>query len=100
MRSSATIHPHGERVYRGRWVPSLMRRAGFIAVEEIDVSERFRSTARAWLERSEEMAEELLPLEGRDVFLEQRQDRRETLVALEEGLLRRSIFVGQRPSSG
>lgn len=75
--------------------PAMLERVGFVGVGEIDVTDRYRATARAWLERAAEVAEELSEAEGADVFRQQQEDRRCALEAIEAGLLRRSLFVGE-----
>lgn len=92
-RRAVRVGPPGLRVDDDH--PALLERAGFGGVREIDVTERYRATARAWLEQAEEMAIELSVVEGREAFRQHQDDRRAALAAVEAGLLRRALFVGE-----
>jgi hypothetical protein len=72
--------------------------AGFVDIDEIDLTDEFVSTGRAWIDEWEEHAEELARLEGRAAFEERQRDRRVQLRAVEDGLLRRGLFSASRPS--
>jgi hypothetical protein len=76
----------------------LLAAAGFVDIEEHDLTPAFVLTARAWLHESEQHATELAAIESPEVFAERQRDRRAMLAALEDGLLRRALFTGVRPS--
>jgi hypothetical protein len=75
----------------------LLHAAGFGAVDEIDTTSEFRDTARAWLRESQHRAVELATIETQATFDERQEERRTMLAAIEEGLLRRALFIGMRP---
>lgn len=77
----------------------LLATAGFVDVRHEDWTEAFRHTARAWLEVSQRHAAELVASEGREQFEERQRDRRETLSAVEAGLLLRSCYTARRPET-
>jgi hypothetical protein len=76
----------------------LLTAARFVDVEEHDLTPAFIVTARAWLHESQQHATELAAVESPEVFRERQRDRRAMLAALEDGLLRRALFAGIRPS--
>jgi hypothetical protein len=78
----------------------LVAAAGFVEVEEIDVTEEFLSTARRWLRFSLEFEPGLRETLGDEVFDEQLAARTDMVTALEEGLLVRSLLVARAPSTG
>ena len=78
--------------------PRLLASAGFVDVEEIDLTNEFAITGRAWLDEWDRHAEELKRLEGPAAFEERQHDRRVQLRAIEDGLLRRGLFSATRPA--
>jgi hypothetical protein len=76
----------------------LLASAGFVDVEEHDLTPAFVVTARAWLHESERHAEALAAIESPEVFGQRQRDRRALLAALEAGLLRRALFTTVRRS--
>jgi hypothetical protein len=76
---------------------SLLRSAGFIEIDEVDVSAAYLNTARAWLHHLQEYAADLAPLELPGAFADRLARRRDAVGAIEAGLLRRSLFLGARP---
>ena len=77
----------------------MVTAAGFVDVEEIDVTEEFLHTARRWLRFSRELEPALRASVGDNVFDEQLIDRAEMVTAIEQGLLSRSLLVGVAPST-
>jgi hypothetical protein len=71
----------------------MLASAGFGEIEELDLSEEFRETQRAWLDGRDRYADELIAAEGEASYNERRSDGMVQLAAIEEGLLRRSLFV-------
>ena len=76
----------------------LLRRAGFIDVTEIDGTEEFRAVANEWIDQWDEHRDALTAVYGEPEFDSRQHDRRLQLRAVEDGLLRRSLFLGSRPS--
>jgi hypothetical protein len=82
---------------RGREQAELLRSAGFAAVREIDVTEAFLRATRAWYEARARYAGQLSRAEGEAPFRERQHDYRLQAQAIESGLLRRALFVAERP---
>lgn len=75
----------------------LLRRAGFLDVAELDCTDEFRAVAKAWIDQWDEHRDVLTALYGEPEFESRQHDRRLQLHAVEDGLLRRSLFLGTRP---
>ena len=75
----------------------LLRRAGFVDVTEIDGTEEFRAVAKEWIDQWDEHRDALTAVYGGPEFESRQHDRRMQLRAVEDGLLRRSLFIGSRP---
>jgi hypothetical protein len=75
---------------------AMLQRAGCAVVVARDVTEDFLATARAWLGASEAHAAELAALEPPGGFEERQADRRAVVAAIEDGLLRRTLYVAVR----
>ncbi len=82
---------------RRREQRDLLRSAGFAEIAETDVTDEFLRTARAWLEARERHAAELRQSEGESQFEQKQAEDRGQIEAIEAGLLRRSLFVAERP---
>lgn len=76
---------------------ALLRSAGFVDIEEIDLTDEFVATSRAWIEESEPYAEVLAAAAPPGEFAERQRDHRRQLAATEDGLLRRGLFSCRRP---
>ena len=72
--------------------PELVARAGFVNIVELDVSDDYATTQRAWFEQNEAHAEALRELMSEDDFRDAQRDRRRALDAITAGLLKRSLF--------
>ncbi len=75
----------------------LLEAAGFARIVVIDATQDFLETARRWFSEASELDGELRSTLGDALFDEQQADRKETITAVEEGLLCRALFVGTRP---
>jgi hypothetical protein len=75
----------------------LVAAAGFIEVDEIDVTEEFLETVRRWLLFSREFEPGLRAAVGDDAFDEQMADRTDMVEAIESGLLKRALLVAVTP---
>ncbi|GEL20250.1 hypothetical protein [Pseudonocardia asaccharolytica] len=73
---------------------NLMRSAGFVEVEEHDVTAAYLETARAWLRHVEDAADDLAAVEPPGLVADRLARRREVVAAIESGLLRRSLLIG------
>jgi hypothetical protein len=71
----------------------LLASAGFASVEEIDLTAEFLDTTRAWLNGRERYRDELIAAEEAAKFEERQNDSRIQAIAIEDGLLRRALFV-------
>ncbi len=76
----------------------LLRRAGFIDVAELDGTDEFRIVAKEWIDQWDDHRNALINIYGEAEFESRQHDRRLQLRAVEDGLLRRSLFLGSRPS--
>jgi hypothetical protein len=76
----------------------LLRRAGFIDVVELEGTKEFRDVAAEWIDQWDEHRDVLTEVYGEAEFESRQHDRRLQLRAVEDGLLRRSLFLGDRPS--
>ena len=74
----------------------LLESAGFARLTEVDVTAEFLRVARGWLEGRERYGEELRAVEGASEFARGQRERRRTVWAISEGLIRRSLFVVER----
>jgi SAM-dependent methyltransferase len=77
--------------------PSLLRSAGFVDIEECDLTADYLATASRKLEAAERFAGDMIEMLGRQAYEEMQAERRLAISALEAGLLRRSRFFGRRP---
>ena len=76
---------------------SMLERAGYADAFGIDVTDAFLDTARAWLREAGQRAADLAALEEPGAFEERQIERERMIRAIEDGLLRRSLFVATRP---
>ena len=77
--------------------PDLLSASGFSNVEEIDLTDEFLRVAQAWLKARERHADELTEVDGQADFAHRLKESKTTVSALRDGLLRRSLFVAERP---
>ncbi|MBA3728705.1 MAG: hypothetical protein H0W94_05820 [Actinobacteria bacterium] len=76
----------------------LLEAAGFVEIEETDVTEEFWQTCGRWIQHAGRLERDLRAALGSELFDEQQADRRAMLAAIEEGLLSRSLFVARTPA--
>jgi cyclopropane fatty-acyl-phospholipid synthase-like methyltransferase len=84
--------------FRGRDYMSLLRSAGFVEVEQLDVTSAYRSTHQAWLRHAHAMADELERAEPPGAFAQRVEEHLAVGAAIDDGLLRRSLFVARNRS--
>jgi hypothetical protein len=98
-RARARAHRSGPWAVASIDTPvELLRRAGFTDVDELDVTDEFRAVAKEWIDQWDVHRDALTAVYGESEFESRQCDRRMQLRAVEDGLLRRSLFVGSRPS--
>ena len=74
----------------------LLRRSGFVDVTERDGTEEFGVVAKGWIDQWDEHRDALIDVYGEPEFESRQLERRLQLRAVEDGLLRRSLFIGRR----
>jgi cyclopropane fatty-acyl-phospholipid synthase-like methyltransferase len=77
--------------------PALLRSAGFVDIDEHDLTPAYLATARTKLAVAEELADGMADMLGRQEFDDMQAKRRIAVSAIADGLLRRARFVAQRP---
>ena len=75
----------------------LLRRAGLRRCHREDGTEEFRAVANGWIDQWDQHRDSLIRVYGEPEFESRQHDRRLQLHAVEDGLLRRSLFLGTRP---
>jgi hypothetical protein len=79
-----------------RRVGQLLASAGFVDIEERDVTSAYRTTQQAWFDQWEKRGDELRGLLSAELVAERQDERRRTLEAIDAGLLERSLFTARR----
>ncbi len=88
---------YGPREVRSRRDPvTLLETAGFVDVVQIDLTEEFLRTSRAFLDVTRRYSAQLRQQEGDAVFEEEEAKSLRYIEAIEAGLLRRSMMVGTK----
>jgi cyclopropane fatty-acyl-phospholipid synthase-like methyltransferase len=77
--------------------PSLLRSAGFVDVEERDLTADYLATASRKLEVAERFGGDMIEMLGRQEYERMQAERRQAIAAIEGGLLRRCLFLARRP---
>lgn len=77
--------------------PELVAHAGFEHIVEVDVSDDYATTQRAWIEQNEAHADAMRELISEADFRAAQRDRRRALDAITAGLLKRSLFSATAP---
>lgn len=77
----------------------LLTQAGFTDIEAIDVTAAYHETQLAWLDGWSDHKDDLVNLLGEHLYNERQEERRQTLAAIEDGLLRRTLYVARLPPS-
>jgi hypothetical protein len=75
---------------------SLLRSAGFIEVDAVDLTAEYLATQRRWLAATLQHEVGLRDALGDDVVREAIERRRRTVGAIEEGLLQRTLYAAKR----
>jgi hypothetical protein len=77
---------------------SLLRSAGFVEFDEVDVTADYLETARGWLRHGQQFEAGLAALETPGAFAAKLARRRKAIAVIEAGHLRRSLFLATRPN--
>lgn len=75
----------------------LLTAAGFVAIRERDVTREFARTTRAYVDAVGAHEDALRREWGQDVFRQSSYERRATLGLIEQGILKRGLYVARRP---
>ena len=78
--------------------PELLASAGFTDIEAVDATAAYHETQLGWLDRWADRKEALMGTLGEQLYDERQAERRSTLAAIEEGLLRRTLFLARVPA--
>ena len=76
---------------------AMLRSAGFVEIADTDVTTEYLRTARGWLEARDRHAAELRAAEGEAEFEQKQMQDQAEVETIQEGLLRRCLFVAERP---
>ena len=78
--------------------PTMLASAGFVDIERVDVTRQYRETAAAWLAGRERRADQIIATVGAETHEEKVKDSRDTIAAIDDGLLRRYLYVASKRS--
>jgi hypothetical protein len=73
----------------------MLKSAGFIRAKEMDLTPEFLETARRWVLGRERHAAEIVAAMGEDRFRQRQEESQTQIRAIEDGLLRRALFVAR-----
>ena len=76
---------------------ALLRSSGFVDVTERDVTDEYLRFQRELIEANDRHADAILRSIGPAAFDQRQAERQGSLSAIKAGLLRRSLFVADRP---
>ena len=74
----------------------MLRSAGFVDIDEMDVTAAFLRTARGWVEARERHGPQVRKALGEADFEQKQAESRAQVQAIEAGLLQRSLFLAKR----
>jgi hypothetical protein len=75
----------------------MLASVGFTDIEGVDVTVEFSRTHQAWVDAWRAHEQELVGLLGVEVLNERNTERQAIRAALDEGLLRRTLYIARRP---
>lgn len=97
-RARRRAHAAGPRAVASRVSQAqLLRSAGFVDIDEVDVTAAYAVTAGAWLRESTANAETLAAIETPACFEERQSERRSMMAAIDDGVLRRTLISASAP---
>ncbi len=76
--------------------PSLLRSAGFVDIDRVDLTDEYHSTQLRWIDATERNASAIREAMGTELYEERLANRFLTLHAIEEGLLSRHRYTATR----
>jgi len=76
--------------------PSLLRSAGFVDVDEVDLTHEYEATQRRWIEAGERHEAGMRESMGDDLYDDRAETRHRTAAAIDAGLLRRRLYSAVR----
>jgi hypothetical protein len=79
-----------------REIGQLLASASFLEITETDVTAAYRRTQQAWLDEWTTHADELAARLTAELVAERQNERRNTLAAIDDGLLKRAILTARR----
>jgi cyclopropane fatty-acyl-phospholipid synthase-like methyltransferase len=77
--------------------PSLLGSAGFVEIEEHDLTAAYSATLIRKQEVAEQFADGMIQMLGHQEYDEMQAERKLAVAASQDGLLRRALFVARRP---
>jgi hypothetical protein len=75
----------------------MLASVGFTDIEAVDATVEFSRTQQSWVDMWRAHEQELLDLLGADVVNERKTERQAMRSALDEGLLRRTLYIARGP---
>jgi hypothetical protein len=94
-RRASRIRGYGAAERRA--MTELLETAGFVDVRERDVTRAFARTTRAYGVTADRHRDALVEAWGEEQYRDVQHDRAATLALIDDGVLRRGMFVGRRP---
>lgn len=85
-------------VYSSAEQSALLRSAGFRGLEERDVTLEYLRIARGWYAARQRHAEALIAASSEEEYRSGQEERSEYIRVIEAGVLRRGLFVAERPA--
>jgi hypothetical protein len=76
--------------------PCLLRSAGLVEIERIDLTEEYQATALAWFIERQRRADSFTSEFGEEALTEQTTIGQQALDAIADGVLRRVMYVARR----
>ena len=73
----------------------MLNAAGYGMIDQLDVTDRFRDTQKAWMEAVSSHYDELVAIEGAQSVRVRQRNQRVQLSAIDDGLLQRAMFTAR-----
>lgn len=74
----------------------MLRTAGFSEIAVSDVTEDYRRTQQRWIDATARHETEIRPLIGHEDYDDRQRTRAETVQAIDDGLLCRTLYSARR----
>jgi hypothetical protein len=75
----------------------LLHAAGFTDISETDYTNEFADITRSWIEQWDAHHDELTSLLGAQAVADRQAERHAQLRAIQDGILRRTLYCARRP---